>query len=243
MLLSMIVTTVSRFQQAAEIELLNDELGLIARFRRIAPLFDGGSVGCFVRCVRKQDNLMHSYYVPVNLRGLQRVHMRLHGPGCISREIFASFQLALNTAVRGGGVFKAHVTGYTDTVLVSWLGLPPCLGWNWFYPLSWKWTLSCVRAYAEREKLFEAPQVLQCTCTSAHMRKYTVDMCSGTGQTAALDTDSDEEEAIVPEVSASPEAVHADTLSEHPGAQQGVLEASSVLQTAVAIQCHADTPV
>lgn len=172
-LLSVIVVPVARAHGAAELEMLDEHGALLLRLRRIASLFDGSRMGCFARCGRDASGAWRTYYSPLNLQLARRVQLRLCGPRSPSTDVFASFALAPNTAVHATGVYRATPDHGGDPVLVAWTRLSPGIPLDWFFPLPHKWALQRVRAYAERERLYENPPETQCLCAGAAVREYT----------------------------------------------------------------------
>lgn len=184
-LLSVIVVPVARAHGAAELEMLDEHGALLLRLRRIASLFDGSRMGCFARCGRDASGAWRTYYSPLNLQLARRVQLRLCGPRSPSTDVFASFALAPNTEVHATGVYRATPDHGGDPVLVAWTRLSPGIPLDWFFPLPHKWALQRVRAFAERERLYQNPAETQCLCEGAGMRQYTREwyaVCTTQGQ-------------------------------------------------------------
>ena len=172
-LLSLVVVPVARVHGAVELEMLDEHGTLLLRLRRIASLFDRGRVACFARCGRDASGTWRTYYAPLDLRYARRVQLRLRGPRAASTDVFASFALAPNTAVHATGVYLAVPDHGGDPVLVAWTRLSPSIPLDWFFPLPHEWALQRVRAYAERERLYQNPAETQCLCEGAGMRECT----------------------------------------------------------------------
>jgi hypothetical protein len=184
-LLSVVVLPVARVHGAVELEMLDEHGALLLRLRRIASLFDGSRVGCFARCGKDDSGTWRTYYAPLNLQYARRVQLRLRGPRSPSTDVFASFALAPNTAVHATGVYQAAPDHGGDPVLVAWTRLSPSIPLDWFFPLPHKWALQRVRAYAERERIYENPAETECLCEGAAMREYTREwfaVCSAQAQ-------------------------------------------------------------
>ena len=172
-LLSVVVVPVARAHGAVELEMLDERGALLLRMRRIASLFDGGRIGCFARCGQDAHGTWRTYYAPLNLQYARRVQLRLRGPRSASTDVFASFALVPNTAVHATGVYRTPPDHGGDPVLVAWTRLSPGIPLDCFFPLPYKWALQRVRAYAERERIYENPAETQCLCVGAAEREYT----------------------------------------------------------------------